>query len=384
MQEQTAIIKTIMPEEVLNKIKYLCRAISKVEWSGILLYSVSGSITNPSEMVITLRDIIPMHKGSQVYTEYSFNEKKRDTSGYDDKHIDYVMNKPEAMDWKIGHIHSHNTMAVYFSGTDTEELEDNSPSHNYYLSLIVNNFMEFTAKVAVHAKVEVEVPVSFEATNDEGDSYSIKDQVYTLKREVVAVYDCGLETPQEEISVDVDFAEGVRGIIEKAVIAKTKTSKPFVTKGWNPNQGNSYYKKLPKTSSKKKKSKGNPKKQAFYGVVSKAQPRTEEIEEFLIYMLRFGKPADIVVFEVETAIQELAFYWEDVDDASLPAFVVELLADIVPVIQLHFPNAKGEREYITIMEEAMEILESFEKDYPFTKFITSFLCEEIIKKEKCQ
>lgn len=44
---------------------------------------------------------------------------------------------------RIGHIHSHNTMGVFFSGTDWGELEDNAPNHNYYLSLIVNNFMDF-------------------------------------------------------------------------------------------------------------------------------------------------------------------------------------------------------------------------------------------------
>ena len=43
--------------------------------------------------------------------------------------------------WKVGHIHSHNVMRVFFSGTDMDELHDNAPSHNFYVSLIVNNLL---------------------------------------------------------------------------------------------------------------------------------------------------------------------------------------------------------------------------------------------------
>ena len=31
-----------MPDEILNKIKYLCREIAKVEWSGILVSAPVG------------------------------------------------------------------------------------------------------------------------------------------------------------------------------------------------------------------------------------------------------------------------------------------------------------------------------------------------------
>jgi proteasome lid subunit RPN8/RPN11 len=80
-----------------------------------------------------------MNKGSKAFTEYDFSDKAL---------IDYRMDNLESHDWKIGHIHSHNTMRVFFSGTDMSELIDNSEFHNYYVSLIVNNFMETTAKVA--------------------------------------------------------------------------------------------------------------------------------------------------------------------------------------------------------------------------------------------
>jgi hypothetical protein len=38
----------------------------------------------------------------------------------DNRFIDYLMEDPKRMKFKVGHIHSHNIMSVFFSGTDME------------------------------------------------------------------------------------------------------------------------------------------------------------------------------------------------------------------------------------------------------------------------
>lgn len=100
LQEQPQVV---MPDDVLYKIKQLCNVMPTVEWSGILLYDVKGTIKNPTKMIITLRDIILMDKGQKAFTSYNFNEKKRDQSGYSDRHIDYCEENEKALTWKIGH-----------------------------------------------------------------------------------------------------------------------------------------------------------------------------------------------------------------------------------------------------------------------------------------
>ena len=90
-----------------------------MEWSGILLYSVKGSIKEPEKMELHAEDIIPMDKGSAGATEYEYNKKSMfDTSKFDDKHIDYINamcdEHPEVLEWKVGHIHSHNSMGKQF------------------------------------------------------------------------------------------------------------------------------------------------------------------------------------------------------------------------------------------------------------------------------
>lgn len=89
-----------MPEKVFNQIQYLCQQIAKVEWSGILFYKTEGSIQDPETYKIILEDILPLHKGTSTYTEYTFDERV----------IEYMEENEHLEECKMGHIHSHNTM----------------------------------------------------------------------------------------------------------------------------------------------------------------------------------------------------------------------------------------------------------------------------------
>lgn len=205
-------VKVVMPEKVLNQIKYLCKEIHAVEWSGILFYSIDGSIKNPGNMTLTLQTILPMHKGTQAYTEYSFDERV----------VNFMMEEEDAMEWKMAHIHSHNNMAVFFSGTDWSELEDNAPNHNFYLSLIVNNRMDFCAKVCFVADTDTkEVELSYHAKDEHGNRYEYGKYPINTKKDKLIVYDCDIKTPELN-KPDEGFVKAVNHIIEKA------KSKPYV------------------------------------------------------------------------------------------------------------------------------------------------------------
>jgi len=204
-----------MPERVLNQVKYLCRQIAKVEWSGVLFYSVEGSIKEPGKMVLTIEDILPMHKGTSAYTEYTFDERV----------VDYMMDN-EVMEkgWKMGHVHSHNTMGVFFSGTDWSELEDNAPNHNFYLSLIVNNFMDFCAKVCFIVDCDESKEFSFSGKDENGQRYVYTTESYGVPDKKLVVYDCAIESPKNEIVVDDSFASKVDHIIAEAERVTARTT----------------------------------------------------------------------------------------------------------------------------------------------------------------
>ena len=193
-----------MSQKVFNQIQYLCQQIAKVEWSGILFYKPEGSIKDPENFKMILEDILPMHKGSQAYTEYTFDERV----------IEYLEENEHLEECRMGHIHSHNTMGVFFSGTDWSELEDNAPNHNYYLSLIVNNFMDFCAKVCFIAEAPNQT-FSFEGRDEDGKRYEAQSGSYSVNPKLI-VYDCDIESPKKSIEVQENFTQRVVNIIQKA------------------------------------------------------------------------------------------------------------------------------------------------------------------------
>ena len=179
-----------MPEEFQEKVNYLCTLISDVEWSGILFYSMEGTIQDPENCVITLEDILPMDKGSQAYTEYTF-----------DKRIDEYIEEDfeNRVQWHIGHVHSHNTMQVFFSGVDMSELVENSEAHNIYLSLIVNNKLDYVAKVAFRGELETVVAnLPFMATDENGEKYEIGTGDVKITSSKFYTYDCDIQVPQNQ------------------------------------------------------------------------------------------------------------------------------------------------------------------------------------------
>ncbi len=269
-----------MPQKVLNQIKWLCKKIPKVEWSGILFYSIEGSIKDPENMVIILQEILPMQKGTATFTEYAFDERV----------VEFMMENEESENWKIGHIHSHNTMNVYFSGTDWSELEDNAPNHNFYVSLIVNNFMDFCAKTCFIAETEKS---NFTARDENGHKYTYAEKE-PVKEENLIVYDCEIESPVNKIEVTEEFDKKVEGII-KAAEKKTFTTYPH-TRTLHTGYGRSQiYPVNPNSRVEKRKSPNSDAwgDFAFNSRMSDIEDAEEElkqdaIEEFTLLLLNTG------------------------------------------------------------------------------------------------
>ncbi len=142
-----------------------------------------------------------MDKGTGGYTEFNWDEAV----------VDFMIDNPEAMDWKKGHIHSHNTMGVFFSGTDMSELNDNAPNHNIYLSLIVNNYMAMKAKIAMIGTGTFQ---SFTCKDEEGHDWDLR-LVEPKTKTIMFSYDCEIIGNVDEVTAPEDFSKRVDQIIEK-------------------------------------------------------------------------------------------------------------------------------------------------------------------------
>jgi len=350
-------IKVLMHEDILNKVKFLCKNIDKVEWSGVLFYSMEGTIQDPANMVITLQDILPMNKGNATYTEYNL----------DDRYMDYLMEegKEERLEWKMGHIHSHNTMPVYFSGTDMSELQDNSASHNFYLSLIVNNYMDFCAKVAFRGGVDMETEVlNYYALDENGEKYAIDESKFTVKKEKLYIHDCIIESPRESVTVDSDFAQKVNGIIEAAKVkkvVKTPIKNPVLDKK-NPVKKNPIKQKASQIAKDMEIPFENLQNHTFFGEDDGFMQNTD-IENFLIAVLRNTNPADDTVSTIEEALMEI----EDLapEGTTPEAIAKSLLEKYTTLYSKHYEKEEDDDHFVMITEEVIEMLEEEEVRFPF-------------------
>ena len=143
-EEETKKFKLIISKNIEKQIRRLCSKFPTQEWSGPLFFSVKeGSIMDVESLVIEALDLFPADLGSGSYTEYD-NMDRVNAKLY--SHQEYMDDK-DLLEASIGHIHSHNSMSSFFSGTDDTELVSHAKNHDYYLSLIVNNNMQCVAKI---------------------------------------------------------------------------------------------------------------------------------------------------------------------------------------------------------------------------------------------
>jgi hypothetical protein len=380
-----------MPIEVLHQIQYLCKNIPKVEWSGALFYTTEGSIVNPDTFKITLKTILPLDMGSSAYTEYHL----------DDRFIDFIEEDfEERCTWKLGHIHSHNTMAVFFSGTDMAELNDNAPAHNFYLSFIVNNYMDFIAKVAFIGEAKKDVrQVPYTAKTADGHDYIIEKQDFVVDNKKLFIYNCEIDTPKNEILVSEQFTAQVKKIMEPKPV-KTIVNQPSFQsqsgKSWQrtpqtPRQFKSQedreMESWNKSFQNNKKPFNNWEDWDYTNSLSVIEDSEEDLKAMSIY--NFAKE----LFNFTNSENDEEETLEDVLDmvAEFMLTPAELAKSVITEyakdFNKHFPKANAS-EFIQYTHETLDLLEDLKVLYPeisltiktITSMINKFIEDETSKR----
>ena len=357
-----------MPLNVLHQVQYLCKTIPEVEWSGVLFYTTEGSISKPETFKITLKTILPLDKGTKGYTEYNL----------DDRFLDFIEEDfEERCTWKVGHIHSHNSMPVFFSGTDMAELNDNAPSHNFYLSLIVNNYMDFMAKVAFTAVAKRDIKqVPYQALDEEGKLYTINKADFVVDNTKLFVYDCAIEAPLTKVETTEEFEKQVAKIMIPKPVAKP-TFKPVVTK-----------KPAPKFDSKKQVFKKDPLKKQFEdwkSPVKKIANLFDEVDVFANVeqedVEQEDEEYDLLSMSIDEFAKDLFDFTGTVTTEDVLEDVLDMLAELdlspseiastvmtvyASTFNKHFPNANSV-DFVSYTHETLDVLEDCVSIYPEIK-----------------
>lgn len=167
----------VIPQEVEQKIRYLCAKVSTIEWSGILFYTYEGSLQN-KDLKIICKDIFLKDIGSSGYTEFDVSA---DETSY--------MLDHDLLDCQTGLIHSHNTFSAFFSGTDLNTLNKEGRDTNSFVSLIVNNAGQYVAAVTERIEKHIKKYITNKAysfaespndTTEEIESYDTEVRYYDL------------------------------------------------------------------------------------------------------------------------------------------------------------------------------------------------------------
>ena len=197
---------------------------------------MNGDVDNPKEMVITPIQVYLMHIGSATTTEYDFGTAILDII---DKYPHLDMYEDGNENIKYGLIHSHQNFSVFFSGTDTGELQENGPKHNQYFSIITNNAGDFEARLTVKGTIKRSVEFSF-ATRAGG---KIEDNKSNEAEDVLYYYKCDIDkTSSLPNGFEDRFAE-IKAIADKPAIPHHST---------NFNQFKNNYNKFNKTNNDSK------------------------------------------------------------------------------------------------------------------------------------
>lgn len=200
--KNASTFKLIIPQEVEAKIRHLCNRVHDVEWSGTLFYKVEGSLDEGS-LIATCMDIFVMDIGTGGYTEYS---EAPDV-------ISYMCEHPELLEEGVfeGLVHSHNHMATFFSGTDTDTLIEEGTNANHFLSLIVNNAGKYTAGITRKIVDDIKAKVHITYTkNTYYDSFG--------NNRVILADNTVSETDKEESKV-IEYIEWFEADIDKAEVS---------------------------------------------------------------------------------------------------------------------------------------------------------------------
>lgn len=340
-------VKVKIPKNVQQQIDYLCREISSVEWSGVLFYDTEGSIENKENFEITLKYVFPMDKGSGGSTEYELGT---------DEMIDFRMNNPESLRWKIGHIHSHNNMQAYFSGTDNEEIEENSEFHNYYLSIVVNNAGNVVGKIGVRGVSNSTSP--YECKSENGQPWSL---TVNKKDDVIFSLDC--EIDKYSPVVDEEFKKSVADIIKK------KEQKSQLQIGYNLGRHNHGYESPPFESSKYCNHDLYIEQQAEQD--AQEEKYDDMIEAWSKFYISFGD-YNATEMEMEEVLKMI-----EKNTKNITVYTSQLLEQTTPLF-LRFFNADN-FEINTVIEDTVIELYSYDNDITTKIAIT---LEHLLKKIK--
>ena len=350
--------KLIISTLVEQKISICCRTLPNNEWSGTLFYKVvSGTYDN--NLVLEAQDFYLRDVGSATSTEFD-----DDADAFNYQIENGLEDSIQAL------IHSHNSMAAFFSGTDDNTLKSMGKQMPHFLSLIVNNAGKYCAKITRRRALQTCY------TSFYGKEETCNDAVYIVEDKNVEVV---FESAYNEINNYIkDRISTLTAPSKPTTNVNTSKTKSYPTL-WNENDFDDvYYNHYPKNTVQAPKvavqTLSNPKKNINNqnAVTSKA-PKEQKYREYLskkIISLLYGSFLFVISDKIDIKKwckdkMEKAFENNFIDEASANEVLYNCLNNIVGQTLVKYPDLDNEEGLINMEFTILDIL----GDLPSNKYI---------------
>lgn len=147
----------IITKRLQENIAYAHERAGSREWSGELITSERGKITDLDNWTIIAEDMFLVDIGSGAFTGYEV-----DKGGFKAADIIELYEAFPGLEegtHKNHHIHTHHTMGAFMSGTDWENLNDRGILSNYFMMLVVDTKApyDWVAHVGFPAKIKQQI-----------------------------------------------------------------------------------------------------------------------------------------------------------------------------------------------------------------------------------
>lgn len=127
----------------------LCQKYSNLEWSGYFLHEKKGELFNEQ---IIVHGVYLMDIGTAGATDFKGNADVATLVDAYPELDELIFDKGyRILQCKV---HSHNNMEPFYSEMDQSDLETNAQGRDLYVSIVVNNKMNFFAKACRWVKTE--------------------------------------------------------------------------------------------------------------------------------------------------------------------------------------------------------------------------------------
>ena len=350
--------KLIISTLVEQKISICCRTLPNNEWSGTLFYKVvSGTYDN--NLVLEAQDFYLRDVGSATSTEFD-----DDADAFNYQIENGLEDSIQAL------IHSHNSMAAFFSGTDDNTLKSMGKQMPHFLSLIVNNAGKYCAKITRRRELQTCY------TSFYGKEETCNDTVYIVEDKNVEVV---FESAYNEINNYIkDRISTLTAPSKPATNVNPSKTKTYPTL-WNENDFDDvYYNHYSKNTIQAPKvavqTLSNPKKNINNqnAVTSKA-PKEQKYREYLskkIISLLYGSFLFVISDKIDIKKwckdkMEKAFENNFIDEASANEVLYNCINNIVGQTLVKYPDLDNEEGLINMEFTILDIL----RDLPSNKYI---------------